>query len=87
MDALRVLGAGLLVYALVVPTGIAVQRAARRRRATTPTERARYLWREVVDRARSSGIRLPASLTVAETAHRLAEIVPQQSNAVHVRVR
>ncbi len=87
VDALRVLGAGLLVYALVVPTGIAVQRTARRRRARTPAERARYLWREVVDRARSSGVRLPSSLTVAEKAHRLAEVVPGQSNAVHQLAR
>ncbi|HET6774088.1 MAG TPA: DUF3488 and transglutaminase-like domain-containing protein [Acidimicrobiales bacterium] len=82
-DSARPVGAAALAYLIIVPLAMVVQRRVRRRRATTPAARARYLWRETIDQAESSGVRLPAYMTIAERATRLAEVIPQHGTAIH----
>jgi len=42
----------------------------------------RLSWREATERAEAAGVRLPASLTIAETADRLTAAVPRSAEAV-----
>ena len=82
-DSARPVGAAVLAYLVVIPVAVVVQRHVRRRRATTPAARARYLWRETIDQAQSSGVRLPAYMTIAERATRLSGVIPQHAPAIH----
>jgi transglutaminase-like putative cysteine protease len=82
-DSARPVGVAVLAYLVIVPLAIVVQRHFRRRRATTPAARARYLWRETMDQAQTSGVRLPAYMTIAERATRLSEVIPQHAPSIH----
>ncbi|HET6951056.1 MAG TPA: DUF3488 and transglutaminase-like domain-containing protein [Acidimicrobiales bacterium] len=73
----KVLGAGALAYVLLVPAALGARGILRRRRATTPAGRVRYWWRNVAERAAAAGIALSPSLTVAESADRLAAALPE----------
>ena len=72
----------ILAYLVLVPIAIGVQHVVRRRRARHPTARVRLAWRDIVDRAVATGVDLPPSLTVAESADRLAATLPGGVEAV-----
>jgi transglutaminase-like putative cysteine protease len=74
-------------YLALVPLAIVGRRLIRRRRATTPADKVRLSWREVTERAEVAGIGLPASLTIAETADRLAAALPASASAVQGAAR
>ncbi|MGH9113140.1 MAG: DUF4129 domain-containing protein, partial [Acidimicrobiales bacterium] len=82
-DAARGIGAGALAYLVLVPLAVVAQRFARRRRARTPADKVRRAWRESKRRAADAGIELPASLTIAEAADRLALALPRSAAAIH----
>lgn len=71
-----------MVYALVVPIAIVVQRHVRRRRARAPVEVIRRAWDEATEHAASIGIALPPSLTMAERANRIRTALPEAASAV-----
>jgi transglutaminase-like putative cysteine protease len=81
--------AGLVIaaYLVLVPLAIAGRRVVRRRRATSPADKVRLSWREATERAEIAGIGLPASLTIAETADRLAAAVPDSAAAIQHMAR
>jgi transglutaminase-like putative cysteine protease len=83
----RPAGFGLLVYLAVVPIAIAVQQVVRRRRASAPGDRTRYLWRLVGDRTEAAGVLFPPYMTPAERADALAEIMPAQAPAIQELAR
>lgn len=70
------LGVALLAYVVLVPAALGLRRGLRRRRASTPAGRVRYWWRDVTERATAAGIALAPSLTIAESADRLAAGLP-----------
>jgi transglutaminase-like putative cysteine protease len=70
------LGVALLAYGVLVPGALAVRQGLRRRRASTPAGRVRYWWRDIAERAAAAGIALAPSLTIAESADRLAAGLP-----------
>jgi Transglutaminase-like superfamily/Domain of unknown function (DUF4129) len=72
----------IAAYLVLVPLAIVVRRFARRHRARSPADKVRLAWREATERAEAAGVRLPASLTVAETANRLVAAVPRSGGAV-----
>ncbi|HEY6697871.1 MAG TPA: DUF3488 and transglutaminase-like domain-containing protein, partial [Acidimicrobiales bacterium] len=72
----------IAAYLVLVPLAIVVRRFARRHRARSPADKVRLAWREATERAEAAGVRLPASLTVAETANRLVAAVPRSGEAV-----
>ena len=76
------LGLAAVAYLLVVPLAIAAGAVLRRRRASTPTARARLAWADVLDRARAADTPLPSSLTINEAAGELARAFPQQATEV-----
>jgi transglutaminase-like putative cysteine protease len=77
-----VIGLALAAYLVLVPLAIVARRYVRRRRARSPADKVRLSWREAVERAEAAGVRLPASLTVAETANRLVAAVPRAGQQV-----
>jgi hypothetical protein len=81
------IGLILAAYLVLVPLAIAARRFVRRRRARTPADKVRLSWRQATERAEAAGVRLPASLTIAETATRLVVAVPQSGEAVQGMAR
>jgi transglutaminase-like putative cysteine protease len=85
-EGLRKVGIAILLalaaYLVLVPLAIVGRRFVRRRRAQSPTDKVRLSWRQAIERAEAAGVRLPASLTVAETADRLVAAVPPAGEAV-----
>jgi transglutaminase-like putative cysteine protease len=77
-----VIGLALAAYLVLVPLAIVARRFGRRRRARSPADKVRLSWRQAIERAESAGVRLPASLTVAETANRLVAAVPRSGQQV-----
>jgi transglutaminase-like putative cysteine protease len=75
-NAARLIGLVVAGYLALVPLAIVGRRFVRRRRATSPADKVRLSWREATERAEVDGIQLPASLTIAETANRLAAALP-----------
>jgi transglutaminase-like putative cysteine protease len=86
-EGARAVGFGFLAYLVVVPIAIVALAAFRRRRASRPADKVRFGWRETAERAAESGIPLPASLTVAETAQRLATELPDLAPSIHAVAR
>jgi hypothetical protein len=80
-------GLAIVAYLALVPLAIVAWRFARRRRARSPSDRVRLAWREATERAEAAGVRLPASLTIAETADRLASAAPGSAEAVQGAAR
>jgi Domain of unknown function (DUF4129) len=64
-----------------VPLSLLAQRMIRRRRATSPADRVRLAWRNATERADYAGISLAPSLTISETAARLAVALPGSADA------
>jgi transglutaminase-like putative cysteine protease len=81
------IGLILAAYLVLVPLAIAARRFVRHRRARTPADKVRLSWRQATERAEAAGVRLPASLTIAETATRLVVAVPQSGEAVQGMAR
>ena len=81
------IGLAIVAYLALVPLAIVAWRFARRRRARSPGDRVRLAWREATERAEAAGVRLPASLTIAETADRLASVAPGSAEAVQGAAR
>ncbi len=77
----------LAAYLVLVPLAIVGRRFVRRRRARSPADKVRLSWRQAIDRAEAAGVRLPASLTIAETANRLVAAVPRSGTAVQEMAR
>ena len=86
-NAALALAAGVAAYLVLVPLAVTTVRLVRRRRATTPADKVRLAWREANRRAGDAGIELPASLTIAEAADRLAAALPRAAAAVHGAAR
>ena len=80
-DALKVLGLVALAYVVLVPLSLVGQRVIRRRRATSPADRVRLAWRNATERAGYAGVPLAPSLTITETAARLAVALPGSADA------
>jgi len=76
------IGLAIAAYLVLVPLAIVGRRFVRRRRARSAADRVRLSWREATERAEAAGVRLPASLTIAETADRLTAAVPRSAEAV-----
>ncbi len=72
----------IAAYLVLVPLAIAGRRFVRRRRARSAADKVRLSWREATERAEAAGVRLPASLTIAEAADRLTAAVPRSAEAV-----
>jgi transglutaminase-like putative cysteine protease len=85
--AVLTIGVAVAGYLVVVPTALGLQGLRRRRRASTPAAKVRLAWTNVVHGATAVGVRLPASLTVAEIADRLATVVPGAAGAVRTVAR
>jgi transglutaminase-like putative cysteine protease len=81
------IGLAAATYLTLVPLAIVGRRFFRRRRATSPTDKVRLAWRESTERAQAAGVRLPASLTIAETADRLAAAAPGSAEAIQAVAR
>jgi transglutaminase-like putative cysteine protease len=77
-----VIGLAAAAYLVLVPLAIMARRYVRRRRARSAADKVRLSWRESIERAEAAGVRLPASLTVAETANRLVAAVPRSGDQV-----
>ncbi len=86
-NAALALAAGIVAYLLLVPLAVLAVRFVRRRRASTPADKVRLAWREANRRAADAGIELPASLTIAEAADRLAVALPGAAPAIHGAAR
>ena len=82
-----VIALALAAYLVLVPLAIVGRRFVRRRLAKSPADKVRLSWRQAIERAEAAGIRLPASLTVAETANRLVAAVPRSGEAVQGMAR
>jgi TgpA N-terminal domain/Transglutaminase-like superfamily len=80
-DVLKVIGLAALAYAVLVPLSLLGQRLIRRRRATSPAARVRLAWRDATERAGYAGVSLSPSLTISETAARLAVALPGSADA------
>lgn len=81
------IGLAAAAYLALVPLAIVGRRFVRRRRARSPADKVRLAWRESTERARAAGVRLPASLTIAETADRLAAAAPRSAEAIRAVAR
>ncbi|HEY7070333.1 MAG TPA: DUF3488 and transglutaminase-like domain-containing protein [Acidimicrobiales bacterium] len=79
--ALKVAGALVLAYLVVVPLVLLAQRVRRRRRAHAPADRVRLAWRVATEHASDAGVKLPTYLTLSETAERLAIAMPSTADA------
>jgi transglutaminase-like putative cysteine protease len=90
-EGVRNVGMAILLivaaYAVLVPLAIVSRRLVRRSRARSPADKVRLSWREVIERAEAAGVRLPASLTIGETANRLVAAVPRSGEAVQGMAR
>lgn len=82
-----VIGLAIVAYLVLVPLAIVGRRFVRRRRARSPADKVRLSWREATERAEAAGVRLPASLTIAEAANRLVAAVPRSGDAVQGMAR
>jgi transglutaminase-like putative cysteine protease len=80
-DVLKVLGLVALAYAVLVPLSLLGQRLIRRRRASSPADKVRLAWRDATERAGYAGVSLSPSLTISETAARLAVALPGSADA------
>jgi hypothetical protein len=76
------IGLAIAAYLALVPLAIVGRRFIRHRRARSPADKVRLAWREATERVAAAGVRLPASLTIAETADRLAAAVPRSAEQV-----
>jgi transglutaminase-like putative cysteine protease len=76
------IGLAIAAYLVLVPLAIVGRRFVRRRRARSAADKVRLSWREATERAEAAGVKLPASLTVAETADRLTAAVPRSAEPV-----
>jgi transglutaminase-like putative cysteine protease len=81
------IGLGIVAYLALVPLAIVAWRFGRRRRARSPADKVRLWWRQATERAEAAGVKLPASLTIAETADRLAAAAPGSAEAVQGAAR
>ena len=81
-NAGKSIGLVVVAYLALVPLAIVGRRLIRRRRARAPADKVRLPWREATERAEAAGIGLPASLTIAETADRLAAALPASASAI-----
>jgi transglutaminase-like putative cysteine protease len=90
-EGVRNVGMAILLivaaYAVLVPLAIVGRRLVRRSRARSPADKVRLSWREAIERAEAAGVRLPASLTIGETANRLVAAVPRSGEAVQGMAR
>jgi transglutaminase-like putative cysteine protease len=77
----------IAAYLVLVPLAVVGRRFVRRQRARSPADKVQLAWREAIERAEGAGIRLPASLTIAETANRLVAAVPRSGDAVQRMAR
>jgi transglutaminase-like putative cysteine protease len=77
-----VVGLAVAAYLVLVPLALVARRYVRRRRARSPADKVRLSWRQSVERAEAAGVRLSASLTVAETANRLVAAVPRSGEQI-----
>jgi Transglutaminase-like superfamily/Domain of unknown function (DUF4129) len=77
-----VIGLAVAAYLVLVPLAIMARRYVRRRRARNAADKVRLSWRQSIERAEAAGVRLPASLTVAEAANRLVAAVPRSGDQV-----
>ncbi|MFO7281317.1 MAG: DUF3488 and transglutaminase-like domain-containing protein [Thermoanaerobacterales bacterium] len=75
-------GVAAAAYAVLVPLAQLVRRAVRRRRARSPAARVALQWRTATEAAGKAGVALPASLTIAEAAQRIAGALPDARPAV-----
>jgi transglutaminase-like putative cysteine protease len=80
-DALKLIGAAALAYVVLVPLALVAQRVARRRRASSPADKVRLAWQSATERAAYAGVALAPSLTISETAARLAVALPGSADA------
>ncbi|HEX6420716.1 MAG TPA: DUF3488 and transglutaminase-like domain-containing protein [Acidimicrobiales bacterium] len=87
IDASRPVGLGALGYLVIVPAAIVGQRLIRRRRASTGGAKVRLWWRSVTESASQAGVGLAPSLTVAETADRIAAALPGSAARVQELAR
>jgi hypothetical protein len=78
----QAIAATIALYLLAVPATLGLKAAVRRRRASTPGAKVRLAWAGTLGAATAAGLRLPASLTVAEAADRLAAELPSAASAV-----
>jgi transglutaminase-like putative cysteine protease len=86
-DASRPVGVGALAYLVVVPLAVVGQRLIRRRRASTAGAKVRLGWRTVTESAARAGIGLAPSMTVAETADRMAAALPASAPGIQQLAR
>jgi transglutaminase-like putative cysteine protease len=75
-DAAQPVGIAILAYVVFVPLLVVGRRALRRQRAATPSAKVRLSWTNATEYAAFAGVSLPPSLTIAETANRLAAALP-----------
>ena len=80
-NALKLIGAAALAYVVLVPLALVAQRVARRRRASSPADKVRLAWQSATERAAYAGVALAPSLTISETAARLAVALPGSADA------
>jgi transglutaminase-like putative cysteine protease len=69
-------------YLVLVPLALLAQRTQRRRQATTPAAQVQLAWSDAVERADASGIPLPPSLTVGESAERMRHDLADATPAI-----
>lgn len=79
----RAVSVAALAYLVLVPAAIGGLVALRRRQRHMRADRVRAAWRDALDRAATAGVALPPSLTVNETAERLAAALPGAAASVH----
>jgi len=70
------LGLAALAYVLLVPLALVAQQVVRRRRARSAAAKVELGWRTATDGAVDAGVPLPAWMTVAEKADRIAAALP-----------
>jgi transglutaminase-like putative cysteine protease len=74
-------------YVSLVPLGLVIQRAVRRRRARAPVQQVRLAWQDVTDEIRAAGLRLSDALTVAERAARMRAAMPEVATDIDLLAR
>jgi transglutaminase-like putative cysteine protease len=72
----------LAAYLLVVPTGLALQRALRRRRARRPDQRVQLAWDETIEHAALLGLSVTPAMTLNEQAALLQSDLPAAARAI-----